>query len=46
MSKPRFSNGPSKILILNKGSDVTTSIHDTTTKILSSSSNYVVDVVT
>ena len=31
-------------MILNKGSDVIVSIHDTTNKVLSSSSNYIVDV--
>ena len=34
-----------EFLILNKGSDVIASIHDTTNKVLSSSSNYIVDVV-
>ena len=33
------------VLDLNKGSDVVISIHNTTNKVLSSSSNYVVDVV-
>ena len=33
------------VLDLNKGSDVVISIHNTTNKFLSSSSNYVVDVV-
>ena len=33
------------VLDLNKGLDVVISIHNTTNKVLSSSSNYVVDVV-
>ena len=33
-------------MILNKGSDVIVSIHDATETILSSSSNYILDVVT
>ena len=33
------------VLDLNKGSDVVISIHNTTNKVLSSSPNYVVDVV-
>ena len=33
------------VLDLNKGSDVVISIHNTTNKFLSSSPNYVVDVV-
>ena len=31
-------------MVLNKGSDVIVSIHDTTNNVLSSSSNYIVDV--
>ena len=34
-----------KFWILNKDSGVIISIHDTTNKVLSSSSNYIVDVV-
>ena len=33
------------VLVLNKGSDVLASIHDITNNVLSSSSNYIVDVV-
>ena len=33
-----------EFLVLNKGSDVIVSIHDTTNNVLSSRSNYIVDV--